>query len=103
MLWKMELRKLLFRSSGWDVNKQSTGLAEIDDVDAFNHASPNGTAQAEVPRTGGGNLIEATSVKKLKDLQHEQMDIGLEDSGDEATHIALPQSGESRRKFRMMP
>lgn len=78
------------------------GLAEIDDVDAFNHASPNGTAQGGVTSTGGGNIIEATPVQKLEDVQHEQMDIGLEDSGDEATHIALLQSGASRRKFRMM-
>ncbi|KAK9914385.1 hypothetical protein M0R45_038167 [Rubus argutus] len=64
-LFHVQEKRIL--GKGGDVNKQSTGLAEIDDVDAFNHASPNGTAQAEVPRTGGGNLIEKFRMMVLED------------------------------------
>ncbi|XP_061996707.1 uncharacterized protein LOC133714583 [Rosa rugosa] len=90
--------------SGRDVNEQSSGLghAKIHDVDTFNHASPNGTAQAEVTSTGSGNLLDATPVKNVEDLEHQKIGIDLEDSGDEATHSALIQSGASRKKMRMM-
>ncbi|KAM5557504.1 hypothetical protein ABKV19_024732 [Rosa sericea] len=91
-------------SSGRDVNEQSSGSghAEIHDADTFNHASPIGTAQAEVTSTGSGNLLDATPVKNVEDLQHQKIGIDMEDSGDEATHSALTQGGASRRKMRMM-
>ncbi|XP_008234806.1 PREDICTED: uncharacterized protein LOC103333691 [Prunus mume] len=76
----------------------------VDEGSAFKHVSPNGTGEAEVRGTGTGTGIplDAGPAKNLEDLQHEQMDNDLVDSGDEMIHGALPESGVSRRKLRMV-
>ncbi|CAB4301968.1 unnamed protein product [Prunus armeniaca] len=76
----------------------------VDEGSAFKHVSPNGTAEAEVRGTGTGygNPLDAGPVKILEDLQHEQMDNDLADSGDEMAQGAFPESGVSRRKLRMV-
>ncbi|ONI25468.1 hypothetical protein PRUPE_2G304900 [Prunus persica] len=76
----------------------------VDEGSSFKHVSPNGTAEAEVrgTGTGTGNPLDAGPVKNLEDLQHEQMDNDLADSGDEMAHGAFPESGVSRRKLRMV-
>ncbi|BFG23444.1 hypothetical protein CerSpe_097180 [Prunus speciosa] len=76
----------------------------VDEGSAFKHLSPNGTAEAEVrgTGTGTGDPLDSGPVKNLEDLQHEQMDNDLADSGDEMAHGAFPESGVSRRKLRMV-
>ncbi|CAB4306262.1 unnamed protein product [Prunus armeniaca] len=61
----------------------------VDEGSAFKHVSPNGKTEAEVRDTGTGNPLDDGSVKKLEDMQHEQMDNDLADSGDEMAHGAL--------------
>ncbi|BBG93974.1 timeless family protein, partial [Prunus dulcis] len=65
----------------------------VDEASAFKHVSPNGTIEAEVRGTvtgnGNGNPLDAGSVQILEDLQHEQMDNDLVDSGDEMAHDLL--------------
>ena len=63
----------------------------VDEGSAFKHVSPNGKTKAKVrgTGTGTGNPLDAGSVKNLEDLQHEQMDNDLADSGDEMAHGAL--------------
>ncbi|KAI5352370.1 hypothetical protein L3X38_005261 [Prunus dulcis] len=61
----------------------------VDEGSAFKHVSPNGTTEAKVRGTGTGNPLDVRSVKNLEDLQHEQMDNDLADSGDEMAHGAL--------------
>ncbi|KAI5349354.1 hypothetical protein L3X38_002241 [Prunus dulcis] len=61
----------------------------VEEGSAFKHVSPNGKTKAKVRGTGTGNPLDAGSVKNLEDLQHEQMDNDLADSGDEMTHGAL--------------
>ncbi|KAL6279367.1 hypothetical protein ACE6H2_016248 [Prunus campanulata] len=63
----------------------------VDEGSAFKHVSPNGTAEGEVRGTGTSNPLDARYVKNLEDLQHEQMDNDLADSGDEMAHGALSQ------------
>ncbi|KAI5347141.1 hypothetical protein L3X38_015020 [Prunus dulcis] len=76
----------------------------VDEGSAFKHVSPNGMAEAEVrgTGTGTGNPLDAGPVKNLEDLQHEQMDNDLADSGDEMAYGAFPESSVSRRKLRMV-